>query len=110
MNIYNAATQQKFHNLGTIGYVFGALFIILAIAILALWPKAKKNAQKYKENQMMEYKNKNPKSTNDYSKTGMYLPAWERTKYFAPILLCLVFLLIGLAFLIGTPLIKTFNV
>ncbi|CAM9150794.1 hypothetical protein MYMA111404_04160 [Mycoplasma marinum] len=95
-------TTTFFKN-GTSDYIFGALFIVLALAIFSFYSKTKKNAKEYKKKQMIEFKKQNPKSTNEYEKTGMFLPPWERTKLFAPIFFGLVFIIIGIAFLTGQP-------
>ncbi|CAM9107849.1 hypothetical protein [Mycoplasma todarodis] len=96
--------QNHFFRSGTSDYVFGALFIVLALAILAFYPRAKANAKKYKKRQMEEYKKMNPKAPSDYEHSGMFLPPWERTKLFAPLFFCAVFIIIGFAFLVGQPL------
>ena len=95
--------STPFYRNGSLDYVFGALFIILGIALLLLYPKAKANAKKYKRKQMEEYKKMNPKAPSDYESTGMFLPPWERTKLFAPVFFCIVAIIIGIAFLTGQP-------
>ena len=95
-------STQFFRN-GASDYVFGALFILLALAILCFYPKAKANANNYKRRQLKEYKKQNPKASSNYENTGMFLPPWERTKLFAPVFFCIVFFIIGIAFLTGQP-------
>ncbi len=103
MNSIKVQENHFFRN-GTSDYVFGALFIVLAFAILAFYPKTKANAKRYRKKQMEEYKKINPKAPSDYESTGMFLPPWERTKLFAPLFFCAVFIIIGFAFLVGQPL------
>ncbi len=102
---HTSVDKIKFWDLGgPVMYIFGSLFILLGIVLLFLHPKARRRAEEYREKQMLEYKIINPKGTNKYSETGMYLPAWERVKQFAPGFFALVFFIIGIAFLLGTPL------
>ncbi|MCP4336686.1 MAG: hypothetical protein GY679_02425 [Mycoplasma sp.] len=105
--IYSTSSKSSsdFSNFGgPVMYIFGALFLLLSLTCLLWYPKAKNKAEKYKKGQMKEYKKINPKGTDIYSETGMYLPPWEKVKQFAPTFFALVFFIIGLAFLIGQPL------
>ncbi len=110
MNIVEyAATQAKadgtLHNLGpAVMYTFGALFLLLGIACIFLFPKAKAKAENYKKEQLKEYKKQNPKSNKTYEQTGMFLPPWERIKQFAPAFFAVTFFILAFAFLLGQPL------
>ena len=86
------------------GYTFGSLFIALGILLMFLYKKSKENANRYRRRQLEEYRKENPKSRATYSQTGMFLPAWEKAKLFAPILLGSVFIIIGIAWMVGQTL------
>ncbi len=104
LTMYSGKIESTpFFRNGTSDYIFGALFILLAIAILCFYPRAKSKANNYKRRQLKEYKKQNPKASSDYESTGMFLPPWERTKLFAPIFFSVVFVIIGIAFLTGQP-------
>jgi len=83
------------------GYTFGSIFIVLGILIILLYKKSKEKANLYRKRQMEEYKKLHPKSKATYSQTGMFLPAWEKAKLFAPILFGSIFIIIGIAWMAG---------
>ncbi|WGI36880.1 hypothetical protein [Mesomycoplasma lagogenitalium] len=85
-------------------YLFGSLFLILGIAIFFLYSKTKSNAEKYKNKQLIEYKKQNrikESTIVKYEDTKMYLPIWEKTKQFAPIIGGLTLCIIGIAWIVG---------
>lgn len=84
-------------------YTLGSLFLALSLACFALYPNAVKKSQKYKEEQIKEYikqKRINEKVKIDYNSTKMFLPPKEKAKLFMPVFFGLVFLLLGIAFMI----------
>jgi len=99
---------EKYHTLLGLpewaGYTFGSIFIVLGILIILLYKKSKEKANLYRKRQMEEYKKLHPKSKATYSQTGMFLPAWEKAKLFAPILFGSVFIIIGIAWMVGKTL------
>lgn len=89
-----------------VGVVFGVLFIVLGILILIyFYPKSKQGAKNYKDRQLIEWKKINPKRTlAKYSDTKMFLPAWEKVKLMAPVIICLTLCIMGLAWIVGNTL------
>lgn len=80
--------------------VFAILFLIIGLSCLALFPKVKRNAENYKKKQLDLYKEQNRRSNVQYENTGMYLPPWEKVKFFLPLFLSMVFIIIGVSLLI----------
>lgn len=92
----NFATQQS--NIAPIILItFGVLFLIIGIALFCLFPKAKRNANIYKQKQLDLYKEKNRRYNVQYEDTGMYLPPWEKVKVFLPLFLGLVSIIISVS-------------
>lgn len=87
-----------------VGYSFGTIFIILGLVILTFIPRAKRNASIYRKRQLEEYNKQNKSQITDYKKTKMFLPPWERTKYFAPTFFGVLFIFVGIAFMVGNSL------
>ena len=85
---------------------FGTLFILLGLSILfTYYPKAKKNAEEYRKLQMKEWRKQNPKRTlAKYEDTKMFLPPWEKTKQMMPVIFCLTFCILGIAWIVGNTL------
>ena len=84
-----------------VGYTFGSLFIVLGICCFALIPRAHNKMKAYKKSQLDAYNKKYNKREVDYTKTGMYLPAMEKIKYFLPLCFAIVFMMLGIGFMIG---------
>ena len=82
----------------------GSIFIILGIAIWFLYPKAKRKADEYKQKQLIEYNKQKNKNETSYARTGMYLPAWEKAKMFAPVFFGILFIFIGITWMVGNTL------
>lgn len=85
---------------------FGVLFIILGLSILLVYyPRTKRNAKEYRKLQLKEWKKQNPKRTlATYKDTKMFLPPWEKAKQMMPIILCLTFCILGIAWIAGNTL------
>ncbi|UUD35233.1 hypothetical protein NPA07_05525 [Mycoplasmopsis caviae] len=105
----NSHSNNPFYYVGThqlnapylVLFIFGILFILIGITSFFFYPSAKEKAQFYKEKQMEEYKKNNPKSkVTNYEATGMYLPAWERIKLFAPIFFGILLVVVGVTMIV----------
>ena len=85
---------------------FGVLFIILGIIIICFYfPKARDNAKNYKKKQLEKWRELNPKRTlTPYGNTGLFLPPWEKTKMMLPSFLGIVFIILGIAWIVGSTL------
>ena len=104
----NSPTIDNTHKLFNLpswaGYTFGSLFIVLGLLIMLLYKKSKEKANDYRRRQLEEYRKEHPKSKATYSQTGMFLPAWEKAKLFAPVLMGSVLIIIGIAWMVGQTL------
>lgn len=87
-----------------IGYTFGGLFILIAIACFLFYPRAKRKAQEYRDEQLVEFNKQAKRQTKSYEQTGMYLPAFEKAKLFAPVFFGMVFAIVGIAWIVGNTL------
>lgn len=103
-NPFNTEGKRFLNMEPWVGYTFGSIFILIGIACFFLYPRAKRRAEEYKKEQLEEYNKIKKFKTNDYSKTGMFLPAWERMKLFAPLFFGVLFVIIGIAWLAGNTL------
>lgn len=82
--------------------VFGILFVLFGVVLFLQYPKQKTKLQQFKNEQLEEFRKNNPKKKYiPYESTGLYVPSWERMKINSPLILGLVFLIIGLFFIIG---------
>lgn len=84
---------------GPILIIFGAIFILLGIALFGLFPYTKRKGNLYKQKQLDLYKEKHNRLNIKYEDTNMYLPAWEKAKVFSPLFFGMVFIIIGVGFL-----------
>lgn len=83
-------------------FIIGLSLIVIGITCFFFYPKARDKAYLYKEKQMEEYKKNNPKSkVTNYEATGMYLPAWERIKLFAPLFFGILLVVVGITMIVG---------
>lgn len=110
------SAADVFHSEGTrtlsfgqdkwVGYVFGALFIIIGIACFFLAPRSRRRAEEYKQAQLEEYNKNRPakRPTTDYSKTGLYLPLGQKIKMQLPVLFGVLLIIVGIAWEAGNSL------
>lgn len=87
-----------------VGYSFGSIFIALGIAVLFYAPRAGRKARAYKARQLELYNEQHHRKETNYKKTGMYLPVWERVKQMAPVFFGVLFIIIGIAWIVGNTL------
>lgn len=82
-------------------------FFLLAALMIPLHFRQKKKVKQFKEKQLRDFYQNNPRKTHmKYEDTKMFLPSWERTKYSAPIILFIVFIVIAISILVGSTLIS----
>ncbi|NQZ66139.1 MAG: hypothetical protein HRT99_02925 [Mycoplasmatales bacterium] len=103
------AESTSFQSMGGVDYIIGTLFILIGLVIYVLFQKkAKIRAEKYKQEQLVEYNKNRGTNVSDYKKTRLYLPFWEKVKFVTPIMLTITFILIGSLWIIwaatGVPL------
>lgn len=84
-----------------VGYVFGSLFLAIGLLCFFFIPKARRNADRYKDEQLKNYNEQYRRHEVDYSKTGMYLPMGQKMKLQLPAILGVMFLIIGITWLVG---------
>lgn len=94
---------SNFVSLGYVDYIFGSLFIALGLSMLLFVRKAREKRDDYKKRQLEQYKKDTNKKNVRYEDTGLYLPAWERMKAFAPMFFALLFVVIGITMCVGQP-------
>ena len=116
LNTFGSATENPFDRTGTgdilfgpgnewVGYTFGSLFVVLGLICFLFIRRAQRNVREYKERQMDAYASQNHgRRPRSYEASGMFVPAWERAKSFAPILFGMVFIMIGIAWIVGNTL------
>ena len=94
---------SSFVSQGGIDYLVGALFILLGIMVFILFQKKAKNKyEKYKQDQLDLYNKNRGTKVTDYKKTTLYVPFFEKAKFTAPIMFTILFITIGLLFIIWT--------
>lgn len=99
---------NSFTSLGGVDYIIGSIFILFGILIyFAFHKKAQRNHENYKQRQLEIYNKNRGTNVSDYSKTNLYIPFWQKAKLTAPIMLCLLFVIVGVFWIIwtatGTP-------
>ena len=101
----NPFYTSSFTSNGGADYVIGGMCILLSILSLLFIPKVKGKMADYKKRQLEEYNKNRPgrKDATNYESTGLYLPMFERMKYSSPVILCVLFLLVGVTFFAGKP-------
>lgn len=89
-----------------VGYVFGALFILIGILCFTLISKSKRKVEQYKQRQIDDYNTNHStnKKLSDYNKVGLYLPSWEKAKSQMPVMLGLLMIIIGISWIVGNTL------
>ncbi len=81
---------------------FGIIFIVLGLSFFGLFPYTKRKGNLYKQKQLDLYKQKYNFSNARYEDTNMNLPPWEKAKVFYPLFFGLLFIIIGISFLLKT--------
>lgn len=109
MAITSPTEKTSFSSQGGIDYIVGALFILIGLLIFVLFNrKSKEKAEDYKKRQLEKYNENHKTKISDYKKTTLYLPFWERVKQVSPVMLCVLFIIMGISFITwtasGTPL------
>lgn len=99
----NPFYESVFEPIGDYSYLIGAIFLLLAIASALFIKKAQQNAEDYKKRQLIKYNENRPnqRPATDYRKTKLFLPFWEKVKLSAPIMFLIVFLIVGITFIVG---------
>ena len=87
-----------------VGYTFGSIFILLGIAVWFLYPKSKRKADDYKKQQLIEYNKQKNRNETSYERTGMFLPPFEKAKMFAPVFFGIIFIFMGISWIVGNTL------
>lgn len=91
-----------------VGYTFGSLLLVIGIAFFFLYNKRfQQRKEAYKKEQLAEYNKKYNKKETNYSRTGMYLPAWEKAKASFPAMIAVTLGFVGVAWIVGNTLIGT---
>lgn len=100
--------KVTFSSMGGVDYIIGAMLIILGFLVFfAFNNKAKRKIKEYKQLQLDVYnKNRGTKIT-DYNNTNLFLPPMVKFETSAPILLMILFVAMGVFWIIwtatGTP-------
>ena len=100
----NPFEESTFKSMGGIDYIIGSLFFLLALVAAMYIKKARDNLRKYKAEQFKEYQKNNPKSAaKNYSQTKLYVPIFERAKSVAPVMFAILFVFVGITWMVGHP-------
>ena len=99
---------NSFTSLGGVDYIIGTVFILFGLLIYVLFQrKAKEKYEQYKKDQLALYNKNRGTNVKDYNKTNLYVPFWEKAKFSAPIMLTMLFIMVGVFWIIwtatGTP-------
>lgn len=97
--------KTSFISNGAADYLLGAIFVLLSIICVLFISKAKRNMLSYKQKQLKEYNKNRPhkRDETNYDKTRLFLPFWERIKFFAPIFFFVLFAIMAVIFFVRTP-------
>lgn len=101
----NPFYKTAFVSNGYADYLIGALFVLLCILCILFISKAKRRMLEYKQKQLKQYNKNRPhkREVTDYNKTRLFLPFWEKVKFFAPIFFAVLFAIMAIVFFSGTP-------
>ena len=92
--------KSNFVSMGGVDYLVGALLILLGIAIFLLFQKkATAKMNKYKQEQLDLYNKNRGTNVKDYEDTKLFVPVWEKFKFSAPIMLTVLFIIVGFSFI-----------
>lgn len=99
---------NSFTSMGGIDYIIGSIFIVLGILVyFAFQRKSKAKYEAYKKSQLDLYNKNRGTKVSDYSRTSLYVPFWDKAKFTAPVMISLLFVIVGLFWIIwtatGTP-------
>lgn len=95
-SVFSLGSEQPW-----VGYLFGSLFLTIGLLCLLFIPKAKRNARRYKEEQLKNFNEQYRRHEVDYDKTGMYLPMGQKMKMQVPAILGVMFIIVGITWLVG---------
>lgn len=99
----NPFETQTFKSMGGVDYIIGSLFILIGLLIYVLFNrKSKTRLAEYKKEQLALYNKNRRTNVSDYSRTGLYVPFWERVKHSSPIMLTVLFILMGITWIVWT--------
>ncbi|WP_406613687.1 hypothetical protein ACJA23_02485 [Mycoplasma corogypsi] len=86
--------------------LLGCIFLVLTLAAFAVYFfYSRKKLEEFKQEQLDQYIKENPRRQHiKYQNTGMFVPAWERAKFNAPLILAVLFLALAIMFFTGTKL------
>lgn len=102
-NSVSPTQGSSFTSLGGVDYIIGTLFILIGLLIFVLFQrKTKVKLEQYKKDQLFLYNKKRNIKISDYQKTSLYVPFWEKAKSSTPIMLTILFITVGLFWIIWT--------
>ena len=103
INNISPSKGTSFQSLGGIDYLMGSLLILIGILIFVLFHrKARQKMEEYKKEQLKVYNKNRKTNVQDYSKTSLYVPFWPKAKYSAPVMCLVLFVFVGLSWIIWT--------
>lgn len=96
-------TKSTFKSQGNFDYIAGAFFLVMALLAALYIKRAKRNLDRYKNDQLVAYNENHSKHASRYEDTSLYIPFWERMKSIAPVMFLLLFVFIAITFFVGHP-------
>lgn len=97
--------KTAFISNGSADYLIGAIFTLLSILCILFISRAKRKMLEYKKKQLKQYNKNRPnkRDVTDYDKTRLFLPFWEKAKFFAPVFFAVLFAIMAVVFFVRTP-------